>query len=814
MVGYIISYSKEIAILESKQNSGDYHAILNNMTIKEATDIKNNFLIDKVGYFKEIYNEKLLIGENEKEIHIYELDEESLSCIFKPTINLVKGREPKSSNEIILNTLGSDNLKKGVNDNIILGNKQYTVVGIYDKKEYINTYNIEGIVYFDEKIINEAENMNVAFSVKSEFNRFETIKRIIKDMGIEESKQDNNLTINEMLLYEYGENTYSNRYRSYEVLIQEYSIYLLILLFTTLLIYGAINASINERIKQFSILRCIGATKIKIKFILIKESVLLFIYSLIPGIIISNSISCILSKIFLSKFIDTSKIDIPFKININVIIMVCVFTMISIFLATIIPILKLGNISPIEGFRNNNVKKIRGKIANSKLIKGIFGYNGKLAYRNIRFNNKNFLILTMASIILLTVFICFSGYNIYLKNIHKAQRQMSSDFTIDIPINAKMINEDIISRVNMLKEDIVNFNVSSNVFSSITYRTAGRFSNVKLNKFIASIDGDNNFGEKNEIINESEYIYSNNINFLILDDELLKKLLPNIKSDEGLSLMDFDGNGVLIINRILLKNNINVESEEVFDLKRGDKFNLKCENEEELEFKYLGSIDGDKIINWNRYGASNITTLIINEDFYYNNIFKILSNDEYLYPTFIAIDIELRDDVNKAVAMEMIKNYSQNIEGYFINNEININNYERSTKAMSTTIYIIMILIIVVGSANIIHNKIISINMRKEEIGVLLAIGVSKKRLNKILLLEGIVQWGISSVISLVLSYVILKVMGEMLYYSFEISVKVFPVWAIVLGVVFLFVINFISTYIPVRKLKYSDTIELIRNKE
>ena len=815
-IGYVISYSKEINIIEAKKDRGDYDAILTNVSAKEAYDIKNNFLTEKVGFLKEVYNENILIEDKEKEVHIYGLDEESLKYIFKPTINLIKGKMPKNSHEIILNTIGSEKLKKGLNDNIALGNKEYIVVGIYDKKDYTNIYNIEGITYFDEGSINMDHNIGVAFSVKSKFNRFKTIERIIKDIGIEESKQNSSLIINEMLLYYYGENTYSNMNRSYEILIQEGSIYLLILIFTTLLIYGSINGSINERIKQFSILRCIGATKGKIKFILVKESIVLFIYSLIPGIIISHGVSYILITKFLSKLVSTSKVDIIFKVKTDIIIMVCILTMISISLATMIPILKMSNISPIEGFRNDYTKKNLGKTVNSKLIKAIFGYNGELAYKNIRFNNRNFIISTMASIILLTIFICFSGYNIYFDKIHKTQRQMSSDFTIDVSISGKVTKENVLSKVNMFKEDITNFQVSSNIFSSMVYSTTGMFSNVRLNKWIDSIDKNKHFQDRNVTVNGSDYVYSNNVNLIILDNESLKKLLPNV-DDESLSLNDFNDNGVLIVNRILLKNYINVASEKLFDLKKGDKFNFKCENGKEFEFKYIGSIDGDKIINSDRYGVSNITTLIVNEDFYYNNISKLTFNDdygEYLFPNFITIDIDLKDDVNKSEAAQMIRNYSQNIESYFIDNELNINNYEKSTKAMSITIYIIMLLIIIVGSINIINNKIININMRKEEIGTLLAIGISKKRLNKILLLEGIVQWGISSVISLILSYVILKVMGDMLYYSFEISVKVFPVWAIVLGVVFLFIINFISTYIPVRKLKYSDTIELIRNKE
>ncbi|WP_455813968.1 hypothetical protein [Clostridium butyricum] len=56
----------------------------------------------------------------------------------------------------------------------------------------------------------------------------------------------------------------------------------------------------------------------------------------------------------------------------------------------ILPIIRAGKISPVEGVKANNVPVKRLKKSKSKIIRFIFGYKGEIAYKNIVANRKIF----------------------------------------------------------------------------------------------------------------------------------------------------------------------------------------------------------------------------------------------------------------------------------------------------------------------------------------------------------------------------------------------------------------------------------------
>ena len=90
--------------------------------------------------------------------------------------------------------------------------------------------------------------------------------------------------------------------------------------------------------------------------------------------------------------------------------------------------------------------------------------------------------------------------------------------------------------------------------------------------------------------------------------------------------------------------------------------------------------------------------------------------------------------------------------------------------ALAGLIYTMMFLVIFIGAINIINTRYTNIILRKKEFGTLLAIGIQKGDLRKIIIL--------------------------------------------VIGVFILLVINLLSSFIPYIKLKKLEINELIRNEE
>lgn len=827
-VGYLQVYQKQININESIYRNGDYEARFVDISQDEVDKLRNNIYVKDIFLYSNKNSEKITVDNIEKYIYVYEFDEAALDRICKPFIQLEKGSFPINDTEVIIEEISAETLKKEVGDEITVGDKAYDIVGIYKSNSEFDNYNIELISFMNND--SSKNTVNVLFNVNKEKNKIETINKIASDIGLprDDSNIDLSSIFNNNLMYSYGEFPGSN------MELVEYIMYIAILLLTSGITYGAINISIKERIEQFSILRCIGATPSKIRMLLVKESAMLTIFSLVPGIIIAQFICYFMSHIIMEKVAGVNTYGVGYTLYPDLIVKVIILTIMNIVIANIVPLIKIGKISPIEGVATaGNTQKVSRK-KNTKIIKKLFGYNGELAYKNIRGNNKNFIITTIISIIILTIFIVFTGYNNNVIASYNREMDISKDMVLDI--NNHIDKVDIYEDIYRLKDEVESLKITEKILPRVTYNMNGIFEDVTFNKWVKEEAYGNNSGQIKLKVDGKDSIYSSDINLVVMEDETLEELIDIHNLD--LTVDQFNNNGALVLDRRVLKNYILVDRVPLFNLEKGEKFKLSIGeidsnksnnsmeedieavkvNNEQVTFEYLGSINGREVFDGNRYGYDMNITLIVSKAFYNNN--KVLfteinsQGERYIKSPYGNIVIDIRKDIDINEASTIIKNYANKNKLNYYDAKYSAANIKNDVEVISGIGYMILFLMMIVGAVNIINNKFISIKLRGKELGTLLAIGISKKRLRKILILEAIVQWLISSVISIGLSMVILKVLEQILMYSFDVVKYKTPILAMIFSVVLLLVINCIGTYLPLRQLKYIDTTELIRNDE
>lgn len=825
IVSYIQTYYKDVNILDAKNRSGNYEAVLRDLSSEDIHNLKNNILVDKVGLYTEMYNSTIDIGDKEKNIKVYSVDNVILDEMFYPSIKVTKGRLPQDNKEIIIDNVGKYSLHKTVGDTLKLGKENYKIVGTYDKTNSKEPYTIEILTCFNEK--KNLKNVNAVFNVASKNHKVKTIRKVVYDLGIDvESK----LLLNNLLLYYYGEgspqdDSIFNDQKGVEIIL-----YLSIFILTVLMTYGSINISMKERIEQFFILRCIGAAPIKIRVLIIRESLFLAALSIIPGIVLGQLICFFISSVIFKKIFITT---IPYKIYPNVVGIVAFLSILSIVVSTIIPVIKIGRISPIEGIQNGGEINRTVKKRSAKIFNKILGYNGVLAYKNIRGNNRNFLITTITSITILTIFITFSGYSNTLLKEYNKEKNNAKDVSLEINLKYKDTYDDVFNELEKYKKEINDLGVTKDIFPQVEYCLSVIFENVQFNKYIKEKDYKNDIINKNVNINGKLCAYSDRIILLVMEDNLLKKVLTESQRKD-LSLDDFKENGILISDTMLSKNFINVERVPLFNLNKNEKFTAKIQgktyeenykniytkskelinNGSSIKFKYLGSINIEEMLE--DYGFSGMTTLITSKDFYTNNkdLFVRNSREIPIESERIIFTMDLNQNINREDGLRVIENYTNNIEGNYIDNKSKNLVVENNILVSASMIYLVLFLTIIVGGLNLINNKYINIKLRSKEIGTLLAIGINKKNLKKIFMLEGIMQWFISTVISLFLSYTILIILHNILIYNGQITMMKMPILATIIGCVILLIINVLGSYLPIRKLEYTNTTELIRNKE
>lgn len=664
----------------------------------------------------------------------------------------------------------------------------------------------------------EVNNIDVGINVKDKRDIGKSIREIAEDIGITNNGKGGIIDLNEMLIEGYESGGLGQFKNLNEEKLAILFINITILLLTSILTYGSINVSMKERIQYFSALRCIGATGDKIRYLLIKESFILGALSIIPGLIIGNVLSFSIINIVFQKIMKMDLYGVSYEIYWRSIIATILMTIFTITISSIIPVIKSGKISPIQGVKTGGIS-IRGlKKRNSKLIRRIFGYKGELAYKNIRGNNKSFIIATTTLSLLLIIFVSFTGYcmgalqgfneeNIKEKDVVISFDNWSGKNSIDsIFEKQKNIIRYLDGKVD--KEDLE---------TQVEISMDAIFKDLKSQKIITN--------ETNFINNEDEYTYIANSKLIIYNEEAIKNILPYIEGD-NISIQDFQNNGILFVNKNKDISLLNREYKNISNLNKNDIFSfylnenriseqyLKEEIEKlpEIKAKFIGNIDSRYIYNWRNNDTDNGVVTIVSEDFYKNN--KDVIDKSIISSSRFLTDFNFIDNKKLNENIMDIETYAENNMYYVIDNRASFLEFKRQIYGGATITYTILAISMAIGVINIINNKTINFSLRKKEFGTMLAIGLKKEDLRKIIMLEGIVQWFISSLIGGIISYIILKIIFIAYAYLGQIENNKSPNWIIVFGIIMLLIINLLASRLSLKRYKELSTIELIREEE
>lgn len=165
-------------------------------------------------------------------------------------------------------------------------------------------------------------------------------------------------------------------------------------------IKNTLRISVAERIRDYGVLRCAGASLKQLKKMLVRESMIIGGISGFTGIAVSYMVLVIFSS--RSPYYDFT----------HFFILAAVLTMIVIgitmWLATIDPCKLIADLTPIEAVRNQmkSGKKTKYKVRKAGLVTKLFGVTGSYAYKNAMQNPKQFVTKVLSLTIGIVAFIC------------------------------------------------------------------------------------------------------------------------------------------------------------------------------------------------------------------------------------------------------------------------------------------------------------------------------------------------------------------------------------------------------------------------
>lgn len=799
--------------------AGYYHIKISNVTDEQISQIKNNRDIKDVYSIYRVGDAYLEKSQNESKpyMQLFSMENDIFNALqFK----LIDGRFPINNNEVIISqtiiTNAKVNYKIGDTITIDVGKRKslddydLSSKNPYNKNEekLVNTniysFKIVGIIKrpsssFEEyycpshTIITTGlnEGINTAFLSLKEPREYKTsIPELLGLNNYSEviSRGGNpkyDYTINTELLrweaFAFSDSTVNMLYAVIGVVIA------IIIITSVFCIRNSFAISTTEKIKMYSMLSSIGATKKQIKRSVIIEGLILGLIGIPIGIICGYFAVFVLLKIvnlLLGGYILEHVEELIFSISIMPAILSIVLGFITIYLSSISSARRASKVTPIDGLKNLNEIKLKSKkLKVPKIISSIFKTGGVLAYKNLKRCKKKYRTTVISIAISIFVFI---SMNSFIANAFDLSGDYYTVYGYDMVLNNNLDNlsKEAINKIMSL-ENVQKASILYSAKGSLKIKNLDMINKLPEEKLMEEGEYDK---EKGEFKGNGEQYLSMSIMGLNSKDfrEYVEKL--------GLKYENVKNKGVLCDNWVYQEVNSN-------DAKKIRRYNYNENDIINAEYnKEKVNIPIGKITDVKPKGL---------EKSYYHGGYIVLNIDEYTDIEFYISNITIQSD-NTERLEKQIKAIDSTI------GVTNLEELERQNKAMLLVIEIFLYgfiaVITLIGVTNIFNTITSNMELRQKEFAMLKSIGMTKQEFNRMINFETIFYS-----FKALLYGIILGLLGTLaMYKAFAIKIDkgmYIPINAILISIVFVFVFVFIIMKYSISKINKQNTIETIRNE-
>ena len=828
---------KSLINFETYRN-GNFHIAFYDVNEKEIYKIEKNKGVEELYLTSNIGYAKLNNSKNEYKPYAY-IKAFTNDALENLSIKLIDGRLPKDENEIVipnhLKTNGRIDLKIGDEITLDVGKrineeqaelnqynpfikevkeeivetttKTYKIVGIIERPAYnIENYEAPGytfITYLDKERINGYVDVYAKFNKYGSKNYLNVAANILEvDEEIFVKGYTHNFTESEKKEYDkYAEELSKAKYQyninGYLIMLENnpldenttgglgYAaliVCIIIVITSVFCIKNSFDISITEKIKQYGMLRSIGATKKQIKRNVYYEGTILGIIGIPLGIVlglIASYILIIVSNIFLKEMLNVNTgLKLVLSISWFSIVVAIILGIITIYLSAIRSARKASIVSPINSIRNSADIKVKSKkIKSPKIINKLFGIGGEISYKNFKRNKKKYRTTVISIVVSVAVFIGLSYFISEAFNSVKMDIK-TYDYNLALNVYSEEKEDKFMNTLNL--KNIENYAIYKYNYLNLK--------NPKYNEdYIVQNHLDKNYINKDVVIN-----------ILSIGDYQYKKYLSELNLDYD----EYQNKAILISNKIELekydektgKNKLIYVTE--YDYKNGDVLSLYNDYSKENIDIEIGSITDKK-----PFGEEFMNVYLLVSDKMFNEIKR--ENKRFTIYYQSNNPDKLQDDID-----EMLQG-----EDYYLNN---INEQAKMMNNLFTLVAIFLygfiIVISLIGITNIFNTITTNMNLRKQEFAMLKSIGMTSKEFKKMIRLESVfigaksLLFGIP--IGIGISYLIYHFMIEESNLPFTL-----PILAIIISIIVVYLLITILMKYSMNKINKENTIETIRNE-
>ena len=559
----------------------------------------------------------------------------------------------------------------------------------------------------------------------------------------------------------------------------------IIVLTSVFCIKNSFDISITEKIRQYGMLRSIGATKKQIKRNVFYEATILGIIGIPLGILsgfLASYILIIVSNHFLAGMFQESNLKLIFSFSWIAVVVALLLGIVTIYLSAIRSALKAAKVSPIDSIRNSaNIKIKSKKLRSSKIINKIFGIGGDISYKNLKRNKKKYRTTVISIVVSVFVFIALYSF-------------MNLAFvSVDNELNISDYNMCLSVAYTDSEKNIYEKALETTKLDNIRDYTVYRSVSLQMK----NPQYDSEYKQMLHI-SEDEDKSREYINMSALGEEQYKKYITSL----GLNYDEMKDKAILcdnvVVNVYDAKKDKNVDHRvREFSYNKGDTIVVDVSGRNELQ------LDVGYVTDELPFGLKNAkynSIMIVSDQFFDEHA---ECHGMYVY----------YDSSNAGKLQDDIEEVFKDVNNYYLNNmEENVKIMKNLYTLIGIFLYGFIIVISLIGITNIFNTITTNMELRRQEFAMLKSIGMTKKEFNRMIRLESIFM-GVKSLvfgipIGVGLSYAIYSALAEGSGVEYE-----FPFVAVGIAVLAVFLLIFGIMRYSLGKIRRQNIIETIRNE-
>jgi len=825
---------------EVVMGDGDYDAYIYELDQDKYRMLKSNKDLKTIGLNK--YRHSIFGKRTETDekitlnyLDILGVDENYLKEIFP--FDLVEGRMPENEGEIIipykskyliegLNKLDQEedfyfrryreftetdqgnfyrvtNHYRDINSIKCLetGQVNYRVVGYFNGDNRVSHINLEDKSQEEKYALGYSLlGQEETFNGYVKFSNYKDVNKKFTNLQKQISSTDGKSGLNDYLLRFKNVNIDSIRSGQtvFALLIVSFLVGIIIFAITVF-IYNMLTTNYLERTKDYGLLKVIGITNKQLKQIIYIESIFYILITVPLGYLAGNIAMRIVFSI-VRKILSKGNANVLFS-NIQfyrsglVLLVAFILTAIVVLISTKYAsgfILKMDAIDAVnENFSSLRKAKKRKKAKRYFFTEKFYGYEAFLAKRNIDRNRRRFLYTTFSVSMSIILFVSVSFIMTLAEPGYSSGDSYDKDY-----LSAFFLDEDNVDEVEKEIKRIEGVDI------------AKKYSRYGKNIFIAKDFSD--FENLTQSIMEEENIYG-------FDNDYINQMLVyNQETSNSVLLIMDDKDYIRYVNNQL---DDQVEIARVLP---------KVKNPKRYE-RTLLSFYGPQIIDQNNQLMED--KIIKDQVMVYETDIKLPRNittrhnltydkEIYLMKESDYQKLALREDNrNWIIEVKANKNFTTktNYELESIGQYIPRTMKEENVRSIATVakifIYGFISLIAIISALNIVNTSYNNIMIRKKELALIMAVGISERRLKKMVRFESVYSWIYATIWAIGLSLMVTYVQYRQVYdiSVFMNSPYMAPIKQLIGAIVITYILIYISSMIPLKRMLRENIIDELK---